>query len=367
MKKWTLQWRITLLTSLVLAVCSAALTLGSLYNSRLYLGVAAEPEIALPVLEEGTAAQAGSVAPAVAAQRAFDLRSVGACILVTVLGGFAVYYMTGHALKPLRQLSGKTAQIDAQTLSEKLPIPEARDEVGQLVANFNGMLARLEDAFARQRSFTRNAAHELKTPLATLKTGAQVLATDPEAKTEDYQDYIGQTLGSIDRMTALVNDLLLLAAAERKQSREEVLLEPLLEAVQSELEDRLDGKGIVCQVNCDVPSLQGNPAMLYRVFFNLMENACKYCGGGSHIWVHATEKQGGITVRFRDDGPGIPEKHLPYLFDSFYRVEDSRSRATGGSGLGLSIVKTIVETEGGTVEVHSDGKSGTEFILFFPQ
>lgn len=367
MKKMTLQWRITLLTSLVLALCAAALTLGSMYNSRLYLGTASEPEFALPVLEEGVPEHIESIAPAVAAQRSFDLSSVGACVLVTVLGSFAVYYMTGHALKPLRQLSEKTAQINAQTLSEKLPVPQTQDEIGQLVINFNGMLTRLEDAFARQRSFTRNAAHELKTPLATLKTGAQVLSSDSNATVDDCRDYLCQTAGSVDRMTALVNDLLLLAAAERKQAQEEVFLEPLLEAVQSELADKLEGKRIACKIKCDTPSLQGNPAMLYRIFFNLMENACKYCGRFSHIWIHAKEESGGVAVRFWDDGPGIPEKHLPYLFDAFYRVDDSRSRETGGSGLGLSIVKAIVETEGGTVEVHSDGKSGTEFILFFPQ
>ena len=141
------------------------------------------------------------------------------------------------------------------------------------------------------------------------------------------------------------------------------MLEPLFEAILSELSPLLEARGMVCQVDCGELTAQGDASLLYRAFANLVENACKYGRAGGHIWVEASRQGEKVAVSVRDDGPGIAGEHLPYLFDAFYRVDKSRSREMGGSGLGLSLVKTMVEAQGGAITVQSDGESGACFTV----
>lgn len=229
MKKLTLQWRITLLTALILTISSIALTAAAMANAEqsfvnLIEGIFyMPPENALPVepYPEGTVIAGGAAAQAQIAKQSFDLRSILYCVIFTALGSVAVYYVAGKALAPLRKLSGSVAAIDEHTLSQRLPAATAKDEVGALTEGFNGMLARLDDAFLRQKRFTANAAHELKTPLATMKTGVQVLSGDESATLADYQEHAKNTLITVDRMAAVVDDLLLLASAEENMVHEQ--------------------------------------------------------------------------------------------------------------------------------------------------
>lgn len=371
MKKLTLQWRITILTGLVLLICTAMLTAISIRNAEPLYTLASdqlmedvitgygsfdvlEPEEATPI-------------PAQLAKEEFDGKSILYCGLFTILGTVAVYIVTGHALRPLRRLTDKVDTVDEHNLSMRLPEAASNDEVSRLTNGFNHMLSRLDDAFLRQKRFTANAAHELKTPLATLKTGIQVLEKDSNATLEDYHALNTGTLESVDRLAAIVDDLLVLASARENgvAEHEDVLLEPLFDAIHGELAARLQERQMTCHVSCGEISVSGNPAFLYRAFFNLMDNACKYGNTGGHIWVKASTCPNGKEILFSDDGPGIPKEHLPYIFDEFYRVDKSRSRAMGGCGLGLSIVKTMIEACGGTISVQSDGKSRTCFHARF--
>lgn len=229
------------------------------------------------------------------------------------------------------------------------------------------MLSRLEEAFLRQKRFTANAAHELKTPLAILKTGAQVLSSDPSATRKEYQDYAQKNLTTVNRLSVIVDDLLLLASVGegRNQEREKVYLEPLFEAIQGELSQHLEQRNISLMFQCGEISVMGNDVFIYRAFFNLVENSCKYGRRHGHIWINAEQTGSSVIISVKDDGPGIGAEHLPHIFDAFYRVDKSRSREMGGSGLGLSLVKTMIETEGGQIVVESDGVSGTCFIVTF--
>lgn len=376
MKKLTLQWRITLLTALILTISSIALTAAAMANAEqsfvnLIEGIFyMPPENALPVepYPEGTVIAGGAAAQAQIAKQSFDLRSILYCVIFTALGSVAVYYVAGKALAPLRKLSGSVAAIDEHTLSQRLPAATAKDEVGALTEGFNGMLARLDDAFLRQKRFTANAAHELKTPLATMKTGVQVLSGDESATLADYQEHAKNTLITVDRMAAVVDDLLLLASAEENMvhEQEKVLLDVLFEAIQSELELSLERRNILCTVHCGGLFVAGDASMLYRAFFNLVENACKYGRQDGHIQITAQRAGAEITVSVEDDGPGIAPEHLPYVFDAFYRADKSRSREMGGSGLGLSIVKSIIEASGGRITADSDGTSGSCFTVVLP-
>lgn len=377
MKRLTLQWRITLLAAIILAISSVVLTAVSMFNAeKSFMALIEENSIyssqavdALPAGEGTIDTMVGEAAtPAQIAKRNFDFWSILFCILVTTLGTVAVYYMAGKALRPLRKLSGAVETIDEHNLSQRMPEAMAQDEVGVLTDGFNEMLTRLDDAFLRQKRFTANAAHELKTPLATLKTGVQVLSADPASTLEDYQEHAEKTLLAVDRMTAIVNDLLLLASVGENavREREAILLGPLFEAIQSELSDLIEQKNILFEIDCKDFYVMGDAALLYRAFFNLVENACKYGCQGGHIQANAKQDADCISVSIKDDGPGIGAEHLPYIFDAFYRVDKSRSRDMGGSGLGLSIVKTMIEAIGGTITVESDGKSGSCFTAVFP-
>ncbi|MDO5399744.1 MAG: HAMP domain-containing sensor histidine kinase [Eubacteriales bacterium] len=371
MKRLTLQWRITLLTALVLAACSIALTAASIVNAdRAFV-----PLLELPMKTvEATAPPTSMVVagvestPAQLAKQQFSLSSILFCVVVTAAGTTAAYLLAGKALRPLRELTNAVEAVNEKNLSHPLPTAAAQDEVGILTANFNRMLHRLDDAFLRQKRFTANAAHELKTPLATLKTGVQVLKADRSASLTDYQDHAEKTLHSVDRLSRIVDDLLLLASASdtARHDREEVMLEPLFEAIQDELVFQLESRRITCTAECGELTVTGNPAFLYRIFFNLMENACKYGHDGGHIWIHAARQGNRVSVLVQDDGPGISPEHLPYIFDAFYRVDKSRSREMGGSGLGLSLVKTMVEAEGGSITAQSDGTTGTSFVVTLP-
>lgn len=380
MKKLSLQWRITVLTALVLFVCTVTLTAIAISNAeKSFMGlISLEPAVntmdssamdPLGQLSADVTTPAQVMTTAQVAKRQFDMNSILFCVLFTVLGTTAVYFVTGSALRPLRRLSEKVDGIDEHTLSVRLPEAFSRDEVGKLTVGFNQMLIRLDDAFLRQKQFTANAAHELKTPLAILKTGAQVLVSDKSAKLPDYQENVQITLSNVDRLSKIVDDLLLLASAGEaaKEDREDVLLEPLFDAICSELSPMIAMQQISCHVECGDLTVYGNPPFLYRAFFNLIENACKYGKKSGNIWVQALQDTEGVAVSVRDDGPGISSEHQPYLFDAFYRIDKSRSREVGGSGLGLSIVKTMIEACGGAITVNSDGKSGTEFTVIFPE
>lgn len=369
MKKLTLQWRITILTAFVLLVCTVTLTVFSMHNAEsLYMpfddenggvdfiyGSELEPDEELMPL------------PVQLAKQQFDGKSILLCGIFTVLGTMAVYVVVGQALRPLRRLSDKVETVDEHNLSVCLPEATSNDEVSRLTDGFNRMLSRLDDAFLRQKRFTANAAHELKTPLAILKTGIQVLEEDPNATLADCHSQNKETLESVDRLAGIVDDLLVLASAGETgtEVQEDVLLEPLVDAVYSELASRLNQRGIICHVDCGELAVKGNPSFMYRVFFNLMDNACKYGKENGSIWVKASTRSDGIEILFWDDGPGIDEEHLPYIFDAFYRVDKSRSRAMGGSGLGLSIVKAMVEACKGTISVQNDKERGTCFCIKF--
>lgn len=370
MKRISLQWRITILTALVLIACTIILTMLSMHNAAsLYLPFDAGYEIVDqypkydPLLSDEPLPE-----PLQIAKQQFDEKSILYCCLFTVLGTIAVYFVTGQALRPLRSLSNMVDTIDEHNLSLRLPAAASKDEISRLTDGFNGMLSRLDDAFLRQKRFTANAAHELKTPLAIMKTGIQVLEEDSNATVTDFHTQNRETLKSADRLASIVADLLLLASAGENgtEVQEDVLLEPLFDALRDELAVRLNEREMTCYLDCGELSVTGNIDFLYRAFFNLMENACKYGNIGGHIWIKASADADGVKVLFSDDGPGIAEEHHPYIFDAFYRVDKSRSREMGGSGLGLSIVKAMIEACGGTISVQSDGKTGTCFSIRFP-
>lgn len=387
LKKITLQWRITLLTALVLAVCTGALTAYSILNAEKTFVPMLLVDIARPVegshsLETGdTESAIGTddiqkdgiidavpVTKAYQAKRSYDNKNILFCIGVVAIGTAAVYWVTGRALRPVRQLSRSVSQVDENNLSSVLPEAASRDEVRELTRGFNHMLRRLEAAFHRQKRFTASAAHELKTPLSVMKAGIQVLSMDQEATVEEYRENARLMEANIDRLSKVVEDLLLLASADEgnKIETEAVDLGILCETICSEMDLLYQDKKICWKADCGEIQITGNPAMLYRALFNLIENAFKYNFQNGSVEIVAKRMSETVRIFIADSGPGISGEHLPLIFDAFYRVDDSRSRKIAGSGLGLALVKSILELHGGTVKVESTPGHGTRFIIELP-
>jgi signal transduction histidine kinase len=302
------------------------------------------------------------------AKRNFDLQSIVFFLSLTSIGTGLVYFVSGKALRPLKNLSKQVSEIDERDLAQRLTESLSNDEVSILTKSFNQALERLEEAFNRQERFSASAAHELKTPLATMKAGIQVLKIDKATTLAEYKDNAHMMEASVDRLTQVVNDLLILASPneEAEELREEVYLNAMLEAIFDELSPVYEYLGITYNIKCDSISFYGNAALLYRVFFNLIENSYKYNRKKGSITVRGSIINKCVRIDVEDTGIGIPAEHLPFIFDAFYRVDDSRSRKTAGSGLGLSIVKNIIERYGGTISVSSENVKGTKVSILLP-
>lgn len=392
-QKLTLQWRVTLLTALVLIVSFVILTAFSMLNAQRNLIAVMESAFSIVhydkdsvvitkdstvdkgitsdhlIQNDSTAASEYGRTTAQRAKQRFDMISILFCLFLTIIGTGSVYFVSGKALKPVKALSKQISIIDEHHLSQRLPEGISNDEVNSLAKSFNHSLDRLDEAFGRQKRFSASAAHELKTPLATMKAGIQVLSLDENSTIEEYKEHAYITEKSVDRLTQVVNDLLLLTSAgeETGEIKEEIDLEAMFEAIFSELSPIYNNHNITFVIDCNEASLRGHDSLLYRAFYNLIENAYKYNRENGQIGVSACEQNEAIIIEIFNDSEVIPPEHLPLIFESFYRVDASRSRKIAGSGLGLSIVKAIIEKHGGTISVLSESEKGTKFTMKIPK
>lgn len=376
--KLTLQWRITILTAIVLIISSAALTAFSLLNAQNTLMPLLNGSISISKAENNSGDmvihyidddEIGSDAILQTAKRDFDFRSIMFFLVLTIAGTGLVYFVSGEALRPVKNLSKQVSEIDERDLSQRLTESLSHDEVSSLTKSFNQTLERLEEAFNRQKRFSASAAHELKTPLATMKAGIQVLKIDEATTLDEYKENAYMIEASVDRLTQVVNDLLILASPneEAEELNEDVDLDAMFETIFDELSPIYEQRGITYNIKCRSISSYGNAALLYRAFFNLIENSYKYNREKGSITVRGSKANKWVKIDIEDTGIGIPAEHLPFIFDAFYRVDSSRSRKIAGSGLGLSIVKAIIERLGGTISVSSENERGTIISLQLPQ
>lgn len=421
--KISLRWRVTLLTGVLLALCSLSITMFSIYNAgKTYvpamhtLTVAVTPTLASEVQsvdeapyssvkEEKIPDQINSpedigevlsgeavpqvndvsettvhdeaqgqegmstamrIIPAAQVTRTFNQSSFLFFGIFTAFGMIAVYFIMGRALKPVGKLSRGISEITAHNLSATLPQVQTNDEISQLTESFNQMLERLNGAFAQQKRFTSSAAHELKTPLATMKASIQVLNMDETPSLADYQENNQILEASVDRLSTMVDQLLLLAwEREDEELREKIFLRDMVESIQKEVSQIYKEKEITWEIlGCEV-SLFGNESLLYRGIYNLIENAYKYNRDKGHVFAAMEEDATGVSLKITDTGMGIPAVDVPMIFEAFYRGDPSRSSEIPGSGLGLSITKSIFDKIGARVQVESTPGVGTCFTVIF--
>ena len=293
--------------------------------------------------------------------------------IMLLAAAFVAYFLAGRALAPVDALNRSVRSITAESLDRRLQVKNPHDELGRLTATVNDMVARLERSFTEMKRFTADASHELRTPLAVIRTEAEVALDKPLAH-DEVQQLLGNILEECDRLTRLTDQLLALARQDGrkvKQLRESVQLSKLGADVIEALRPLAEVKWMTLKFvpNCDPmqDTLLGNPGLLRQVFINLLDNAIKYTPEGGLVEVQLESTDQNLAVRVRDTGEGIPAEHLPHVFERFYRVDKARSRELGGSGLGLSIAKSIVEAHGGEINLESQPGRGTTCTVTLPR
>jgi heavy metal sensor kinase len=285
---------------------------------------------------------------------------------LAIAGG---YFLAGRVLSPVGAMAQKAREISAESLAKRLPVDNARDEFGQLATVFNDTLSRLQDAFERLRRFTADASHELRTPLTAMRSVGEVaLQNTLDAAT--YRDVIGSMLEEVDRLTRLVESLLILTRADSGKAQltpEDLDLGGVAGNVIDQLRVLADEKQQELALRAPIRvHATGDAALIRHALMNLIHNAIKYTPNGGTIAVEVNATDGRAVIEVRDTGPGIPAAHRDRIFDRFYRVDASRSREEGGVGLGLAIARWAVETNGGHIELASDGTDGSVFRIILP-
>lgn len=372
MKKLSLQWRLTLMTAIL--VTAACLLLNLLISNSAILHIHEIEGYMVEVVPNGQNSfmlDAGSLYPYLQEQiqeatNAFRIQSIFITLAVILIASVLTYFLAGRALNPVRKLSDRMEEIEAKNLSEPLEQPKTEDEIDRLTRSFNGMLARLDRAFQTQRQFSANAAHELRTPLAVMRTDLDVLQKKKSPSTAEYAQAIQRTSEQTERLSHLVEMLLELTDLGTAPRNDRVFLAALMEEVLCDLTQVAEEKQVtLCQEPGDA-ELTGSDLLLYRAVYNLVENAIKYNRPNGRVTVGVKAENGVVILRVTDTGIGIPQEKWNSIFDAFVRVDKSRSRVMGGAGIGLALVKDIAVLHGGTVQVANSSEKGTDIELRLP-
>ena len=319
-------------------------------------------------------------------KEAFLLRSVIATTIIILLSSVCTYFLTKKTLTPLQKLTSEVSQIQAQNLSTQLAVPNSKDEIAQLTRSFNEMLTRLDNAFSTQKQFSANAAHELRTPLAVLQTNLEVFEKKQEPEIVEYRQLFTMIKEQTARLSQLVGTLLDMTNLKSVPRTDQVMLEELVDEVFCDLDPVAEKAGISIHfddsssqdwhtdvhtpdasvLNNNIRNITGSYVLLYRAVYNLVENAIKYNRPNGSVTVSVKEKNGQAMILVKDTGIGISPENQKKIFDPFFRVDKSRSRAMGGAGLGLALVDSIAREHGGSVKVLESNEKGSIIALMLP-
>ena len=380
MKRLSLQWRITLLTALLIAgtcIClnlllyhSGAVSIDSLNGFVFeYTPESSEDPDGLAI--EISDSQMSEFISRFS-DEAYDVKTDFGrkgwliTIAVTIVSAAIAYFVSGQALKPLRKLSQQAEKIDQDSISDIRLNEDTVKEFRQLSVSVNLMLDRLSESFATQRQFSGNAAHELRTPLAIMQTKLELFAAEHKNLEGDTAELVRSQAEQLDRLSRLVHTLLEMSNLSSAPRSDRIELAPLVEEIITDLTPLASQNDITMEQDCDNVVITGSDALIYRLVFNLIENAVKYNRRGGSVSVSVHKENSDVVVRVSDTGYGIPEEYRESIFQPFFRVDKSRSRQMGGVGLGLALVHEIVVLHGGSVRAEPGNKSGTVFIVTLP-
>ena len=380
MKRLSLQWRITLLTALLIIGTCICLNLLLYHSGAVSIdslnGFVFEytPEISED--SDGLAIEISDSQMSEFISRfsdeAYDVKADFGrkgwliTVAVTIVSAAIAYFVSGQALKPLRKLSQQAEKIDQDSISDIRLNEDTVKEFRQLSVSVNLMLDRLSESFATQRQFSGNAAHELRTPLAIMQTKLELFAAEHKNMEGDTAELVRSQAEQLDRLSKLVHTLLEMCNLSSAPRSERIELAPLVEEIITDLTPLASQNDITMEQDCDNVVITGSDALIYRLVFNLIENAVKYNRRGGSVSVSVHKENNDVVIRVSDTGCGIPEEYRESIFQPFFRVDKSRSRQMGGVGLGLALVHEIAALHGGSVRTEPENKPGTVFIVTLP-
>lgn len=360
----SLRMRVTLISGAALAaVCILLATLMS-YNAKIW--VFADAVVSPAPGTEEAALPAGSYVVDVGTTPEFSLNTKIAVAACLILGIVVIYLVTSVSLKPLQQLTDKIASMGERDLSEKIENYTAGDELTRLSDSFNQFTDRLHAALERERSFSAGAAHELKTPVAIMKTNLDVLSLSEQPSVEDYREVISVVERQVDRMQKLIDELFVLYTQEQNQSRQLVQPGKLIAAILPNYKDLIQQRGLTVRVSGSFPPLTANENVLKYILSNLIENAVKYNQEGGCLEIASEQEADRLILSVRDTGIGIAEEDVPHIYEPFFRVDKSRSRQMGGAGLGLAIVQNLLASCGWSIRYTPNRPQGSCFQIIIP-
>lgn len=376
MKKISLQWRITLMTVLLIGVTCVAMNLLLCSSGVYYMDKIADAlqGSGTVILNESEAASFDPqlIAPneeltivVNGAQGRFRTTNWYITAAVTILSGILAYFVSGRALKPLRSFASQVEKVQLNNLADMRIDEDVLPEFRQLSRSFNQMLERLNNAFAAQRQFTGNAAHELRTPLALMQAQLELFSAEHPDVRPETAEFLTLLREQTERLIQMTRTLLEMSNLRHVARNERIQLAPMIEEIFTDLAPLSDKRGVTLTAEGD-GIMTGSDALIYRLIFNLAENAVKYNRPGGSVRVSVTQEPEKLLLRVSDTGCGIPEEYQRSIFQPFFRVDKSRSREYGGAGLGLSLVWEIAELHGGSVWVEESSEKGTTIAVGLP-
>ena len=374
MKKLSLQWRITLMTVFLIGATCIFMNVLIGYSGRHYMDSIGsyitgcedtsgeEPDFFDPerakLEQELTIVVNG-------AQTSFVSTNWYITAAVTLLGGVLAYFLSGHALKPLRTFTSQIEKVQPNNLTDMKITEEVLPEFRQFSRSFNQMLDRLDEGFSAQRQFTGNAAHELRTPLSLMQAQLELFSAEHSDMLPETAEFLRLLCEQTERMTQMTKTLLEMSELRTVPCDDRIELGAMIEEIFADLAPLADRKGISLESAGDGVML-GSDALIYRMLFNLTENSIRYNQPNGNVRITVADEDSQLVYRVADTGCGIPTKYRESIFQPFFRVDKSRSRENGGVGLGLSLVWEIVTLHGGEIRVEESSEKGTTMAVKFP-
>ena len=382
MKRMSLQWRLTCITTLCIAIICGCLTMFVYKNGVHYIDSLQDAvesqgdekgnksdEIYISIPDDKWDEFADEFSVQVYNNKAdYKRNSLIITVLLALLGGVVTYFISGHALRPIREFSDKIEEVQAQNLSDSRIEENNVKELNQLGISYNKMLERLSEAFEIQRQFTANAAHELRTPLALMQVQLDLYnsASHPGNDADTLQT-IKMVTEQNDKLNRMVKTLLDMSELQSVGRDDKIILDAIVEEVLADLEPLAVEKNIKLIGKCEDATMIGSDILIYRLVYNLVENAIKYNHPLGQVTVTAYQRNKHVYVSVEDTGSGIPKELRERVFEPFFRVDKSRSRELGGVGLGLALVREIVRVHDGSICIKSGKTGGTIFEVTFAQ
>lgn len=382
MKRMSLQWRLTCITTLCIAIICGCLTMFVYKNGVHYIDSLQDAvesqgdekgnksdEIYISIPDDKWDEFADEFSVQVYNNKAdYKRNSLIITVLLALLGGVVTYFISGHALRPIREFSDKIEEVQAQNLSDSRIEENNVKELNQLGISYNKMLERLSEAFEIQRQFTANAAHELRTPLALMQVQLDLYnsASHPGNDADTLQT-IKMVTEQNDKLNRMVKTLLDMSELQSVGRDDKIILDAIVEEVLADLEPLAVEKNIKLIGKCEDATMTGSDILIYRLVYNLVENAIKYNHPLGQVTVTAYQRNKHVYLSVEDTGSGIPKELRERVFEPFFRVDKSRSRELGGVGLGLALVHEIVRVHDGSICIKSGKTGGTIFEVTFAQ